>query len=384
MVNGEPASVYCQEWEPTNSWYRQGSSATAIFEIGGGIVFTYRGSWCADGLAHQLGERLADRRRARHARLGRLRRVARRSRRGRCARASSTEPSRSPCRRSIRSDRVGGHLGVIQDFVARRRERRPSRRRAAPTTSRAWPWSFGAIESAETGRRVDNRDLRKDDDAEPASRHPHRHHGAGQPRRPGRLCQGRSCRSASRASSRSSGRRSAARTSRASPARSARRSATPTSSSARSACSAIRSRSSDIDRGDARRLGNADRQRASVRHRHRQRLHRPHPRQAADRQPAALQGGVGPARQARRRQGREHRLRELRDGRQLGERRLEHRPQSRRLGADVQRAAGRQSRARMGALPPARLPDRSDPADPQMGAEGSSTSTARTRRCAGT
>ena len=70
---------------------------------------------------------------------------------------------------------------------------------------------------------------------------------------------------------------------------------------------------------------------------------------------------------ARRRQGREDRLRELRDGRQLGERRLEHRPQSRRLGADVRRAAERQSRARMGALPPARLSDRPRPADPQMG-----------------
>ena len=93
--------------------------------------------------------------------------------------------------------------------------------------------------------------------------------------------------------------------------------------------------------------------------------------------------GVGPACQARRGQGRQDRLRELRDGRQLGDRRLEHRAQSRCLGADVQRAAERQSRPRMGAVPPARLPDRSDPADPQMGAEDSSTSTARTRRCAG-
>ena len=44
----------------------------------------------------------------------------------------------------------------------------------------------------------------------------------------------------------------------------------------------------------------------------------------------------------------------------------------------------RQSRPRMGALPSARLSDRPDPADPQMGAPGSSTSTARTRPCAGT
>ena len=54
-------------------------------------------------LAHQLGQRLADRRRARQPHLGRLRRVAGRSRRGRCARACSTRPSRSSCRRSIRA-----------------------------------------------------------------------------------------------------------------------------------------------------------------------------------------------------------------------------------------------------------------------------------------
>ena len=51
------------------------------------------------------------------------------------------------------------------------------------------------------------------------------------------------------------------------------------------------------------------------------------------RQPAALQAGVGRARQARRRQGRAHRFRELRHGRQLGDRRLEHRPQSRMPGS---------------------------------------------------
>ena len=101
----------------------------------------------------------------------------------------------------------------------------------------------------------------------------------------------------------------------------------------------------------------------------RQRLHRPHPRQAAARKPATLSRNLGAAGQARRRQGRAHRLRELRDGRQLGERRLEHRPQPGRLGADVQRTAGRQSRPGMGALPPARLSDRPDPADPQMGAK---------------
>ncbi len=43
-------SVYCYEWNPKNSWYERDASAVAIFEMTGDIVFTYRGSWCAEGL----------------------------------------------------------------------------------------------------------------------------------------------------------------------------------------------------------------------------------------------------------------------------------------------------------------------------------------------
>ncbi len=50
-------------------------------------------------------------------------------------------------------------------------------------------------------------------------------------------------------------------------------------------------------------------------------------------------------------------------------RRLEHRPQSRRLGDDVRRAARRQSRPRMGAVPSDGQSDRPDPAAAQMGAQ---------------
>ena len=45
-----PSGVYCREWDPAGSWYLQGSSAVAIFDMQEGPVFTYRGSWCADGL----------------------------------------------------------------------------------------------------------------------------------------------------------------------------------------------------------------------------------------------------------------------------------------------------------------------------------------------
>ncbi|NQT57368.1 MAG: Gfo/Idh/MocA family oxidoreductase [Bacteroidetes bacterium] len=46
----DPVSVYCYEWNPSGSWYHHGASAAAIFEMSNGLIFTYRGSWCAEGL----------------------------------------------------------------------------------------------------------------------------------------------------------------------------------------------------------------------------------------------------------------------------------------------------------------------------------------------
>ena len=44
------ASVYCHEWNPSWSWYLGAANAVCIFEMEGGSVFDYRGSWCANGL----------------------------------------------------------------------------------------------------------------------------------------------------------------------------------------------------------------------------------------------------------------------------------------------------------------------------------------------
>ncbi len=51
LVQADPVAVYCHEWNPAGSWYAHGASAVAIFEMTNGIVYTYRGSWCAEGLA---------------------------------------------------------------------------------------------------------------------------------------------------------------------------------------------------------------------------------------------------------------------------------------------------------------------------------------------
>jgi len=41
--------VYCEEFNPPWSWYRGNACATAIFEMTGGLRYTYRGSWCSEG-----------------------------------------------------------------------------------------------------------------------------------------------------------------------------------------------------------------------------------------------------------------------------------------------------------------------------------------------
>ena len=51
LISGaDPVSVFCKEWNPAGSWYDHDASAVAVFEMTGGIVYTYRGSWCAEGL----------------------------------------------------------------------------------------------------------------------------------------------------------------------------------------------------------------------------------------------------------------------------------------------------------------------------------------------
>lgn len=50
MMSGADAKrVYTHEYNPPGSWYRGDASAHCIFEMTGGLVFSYRGSWCAEG-----------------------------------------------------------------------------------------------------------------------------------------------------------------------------------------------------------------------------------------------------------------------------------------------------------------------------------------------
>ncbi len=118
MTGLEAERVYCREWDPPNSWYRQGSSAAAIFDMTGGAIFVYRGSWCADGertsweaswrIVGERGSLVWDGFDTLHAEA-----VDGDERDGLLNRTRKVEvPPLDP------ADRVGGHLGVMQDFVA--------------------------------------------------------------------------------------------------------------------------------------------------------------------------------------------------------------------------------------------------------------------------
>lgn len=150
MTGLEAQRVYCREWEAPGSWYRQGASAAAIFELRNGGVFDYRGSWCAEGArtSWEASWRIVctngtlvwdgfDDIRAETVRRG-LREGL----------FDLPAPVDVPPARD--TDRVGGHLGVMRDFVAAIRTGTPPETCGADNL-KSLGMVFAAIESAETG-----------------------------------------------------------------------------------------------------------------------------------------------------------------------------------------------------------------------------------------
>lgn len=151
IVGSTPISVYCQESNPANSWFAHGAAANAIFEFADGIVFTYRGSWCAEGLRTNwegawrvIGAKGTltwdgdeDFRAERPIGSdGLIREVE----------AIEVPPLDS-------NDAIGGHAGVIRDFVdAVRAGREPET--VSHENIKSLAMCFAAIESAASGRRA--------------------------------------------------------------------------------------------------------------------------------------------------------------------------------------------------------------------------------------
>ena len=50
LLDQEPTSVYCEEYNPSWSWYAGDAATTALFEFSGGARYMFTGSWCSPGL----------------------------------------------------------------------------------------------------------------------------------------------------------------------------------------------------------------------------------------------------------------------------------------------------------------------------------------------
>ncbi|HOL67116.1 MAG TPA: Gfo/Idh/MocA family oxidoreductase [bacterium] len=50
ISGADPVSVFCREWNPAGSWYDHDACAIALFEMSGSLIYSYRGSWCAEGM----------------------------------------------------------------------------------------------------------------------------------------------------------------------------------------------------------------------------------------------------------------------------------------------------------------------------------------------
>jgi predicted dehydrogenase len=158
IAGADPVSVYCREWNPPGSWYDHDASAVAIFELDNGadtnppIVYTYRGSWCAEGLntswesdwrvIGQQGSVTWD-----GTDDGFRAEVVTGTGDFRSELAEVEVPPRHP------DDKVGGHAGQIADFVACVREGRTPET-VGEDNIKSLAMVFGAIESAAQQRPI--------------------------------------------------------------------------------------------------------------------------------------------------------------------------------------------------------------------------------------
>jgi predicted dehydrogenase len=160
ILNADPVSVYCHEWNPKESWYAHGSSAVCIFEMSDGSIFNYRGSWCSEGF-HTTWEsdwRIIGTR-------GTVRWDGGSQPRASVVVPNQTGPSEgdrpdffSPQREFElpelnTDDAIGGHNGLIKDFVAAVQSGRQPET-ASSDNIKSLAMVFAAIESAKLEQKI--------------------------------------------------------------------------------------------------------------------------------------------------------------------------------------------------------------------------------------
>lgn len=152
LCGADAVSVDCHSWNPQGSDFRGGASAVAVFQMGNGMVFTYRGSWSAVGLPTSWQSEwrlLSTAGSATWDGEGTLR-----------AEAFEGFRDNQPVVRAVDVPGTeehpwpdGGHGGLLMDFLSAVRGRR-----TPETTSsdnfHSLAMSLAAIESARAGRRV--------------------------------------------------------------------------------------------------------------------------------------------------------------------------------------------------------------------------------------
>lgn len=150
LIGADPLSVYCKEWNPAGSWYAHGASAIAIFAMSNGTVYTYRGSWCADGLPtswncawHIVGQQGSATWDGQDTYRAQVIKEAK-------GFISSYQDIDVP---AYESAAIGGHEGLIREFIASIKSGQQPET-SALDNKKSLAMVLAAIESADTGQPV--------------------------------------------------------------------------------------------------------------------------------------------------------------------------------------------------------------------------------------
>ncbi len=152
LTGADPVAVYCKEWNPAGSWYDHAASAVATFEMTNGIIYSYRGGWSAEGLNSDwaadwriIGTRGTAKWNGQEVFQAEV--------------VTKTEGFTSELRAADWPDfdpgeKTDGHVGLIREFV-RCVQAGETPETICTDNIKSLAMVFGAIESAETGQRVE-------------------------------------------------------------------------------------------------------------------------------------------------------------------------------------------------------------------------------------
>jgi predicted dehydrogenase len=152
LIGAEPKAVYCHEANPQGSWYAHGASAFAIFEFANAAAYTYRGSWCAQGLrtSWESSWRIVGDRGTVTWDGHDLFRAERELATGVGILRDAAPLEVPPAPQALR---IGGHEGVMRDFLEALDSGVPPET-VSSENFKSLAMSFAAVESARLGRRV--------------------------------------------------------------------------------------------------------------------------------------------------------------------------------------------------------------------------------------